>query len=125
GPAARPPPRPGRPAPPPPRPPAPARPAPHESLSGRKVVVPAALPQGAGAGARGRVVLLLSDCRATDAVDAGAAARGIDELVILAPAGDDDEARHLARESGARIACIDSVLDVPGVLNRMLADDRL
>lgn len=77
-----------------------------------------------GARARRRVVLLLSDCRATDDVDATAAARAIDELVILAPAEDDDEARRLALDSGARVAAVRSVLDVPAALNRMLADDR-
>lgn len=80
--------------------------------------------QLAGARARRRVVLLLSDCRVTDEVDATPDARGLDELIILAPAGDDDEARRLARESGARIASIASVLDVPPALNRLLADDR-
>jgi len=84
----------------------------------------AARAQLAGARARRRVVLLLSDCRVTDEVDAVSVARGIDELVILAPADDDDEARRLARESGARIASIGSVLDVPGALNRLLGDDR-
>lgn len=80
--------------------------------------------QLAGVRARRRVVLLLSDCRATDDVDATAVARGIDELVILAPAEDDDEARRLARDSGARVAAVGSVLEVPAALNRMLADDR-
>jgi Mg-chelatase subunit ChlD len=84
----------------------------------------AAQRQLAGARARRRVVLLLSDCRVTDDVDAVPAARDLDELVILAPAGDDDEARRLARASGARIASIASVLDVPAALNRMLIDDR-
>jgi Mg-chelatase subunit ChlD len=81
--------------------------------------------QLAPARARRRVVLLLSDCRATDEVDAVPAARALDELVILAPAGDADEARRLARASGARIATVGSVLDVPAALDRMLADDRL
>lgn len=80
--------------------------------------------QLAGARARRRVVLLLSDCRVTDEVDATPAARSLDELVILAPAEDDDEARRLARETGARVAAISSVLDVPAALNAMLADDR-
>ena len=44
--------------------------------------------------------------------------------MILAPAEDDDEARRLARETGARVAAISSVLDVPAALNAMLADDR-
>jgi Mg-chelatase subunit ChlD len=81
--------------------------------------------QLAGARARRRVVLLLSDCRVTDEVDATPAARAIDELIILAPADDDDEAQRLARESGARVTAIGSVLDVPAALNRMIADDRL
>ncbi|MDN5716165.1 MAG: VWA domain-containing protein [Janibacter sp.] len=81
--------------------------------------------QLAGARARRRVVLLLSDCRVTDEVDATPAARAIDELIILAPADDDDEAQRLARESGARVTAIGSVLDVPSALNRMIADDRL
>ncbi|MEO9322851.1 vWA domain-containing protein [Nocardioides sp. C4-1] len=81
--------------------------------------------QLAGARARRRVVLLLSDCRVTDEVDATPVARSLDELVVLAPAGDDDEARRLARESGARTAPIQSVLDVPAALNRLLADDRV
>jgi Mg-chelatase subunit ChlD len=85
----------------------------------------AAQGQLAGAQAKRRVVLLLSDCRATDEVDAVPAARSLEELLILAPAADDDEARRLAREAGASIASITSVLDVPAALNRMLADDRL
>jgi Mg-chelatase subunit ChlD len=85
----------------------------------------AARNQLARAQAKRRVVLLLSDCRATDEVDAVPAARALEELLILAPAADDDEARRLAREAGASIASIRSVLDVPAALNRMLADDRL
>jgi tRNA C32,U32 (ribose-2'-O)-methylase TrmJ len=53
------------------------------------------------------------------------AARALDELVILAPSGDEEEARRLAQEAGARIATIGSVLDVPEALNRLLADDRV
>jgi Mg-chelatase subunit ChlD len=82
----------------------------------------AAQSQLAGARARRRVVLLLSDCRVTDEVDAVPAARALEELLILAPADDDAEARRLARESGGRVASIESVLDVPAALNRMLAD---
>lgn len=80
--------------------------------------------QLAGARARRRVVLLLSDCRVTDEVDATDVASALEELVILAPAGDDEEAQRLARDSGARVAAIGSVLDVPAALNRLLADDR-
>ncbi len=85
----------------------------------------AAQVQLAGARARRRVTILLSDCRVTDEVDAVPAAQALDELVILAPTGDDDEARRLARHAGARMADIGSVLDVPAALNRLLADDRL
>ncbi|MDO9377919.1 MAG: VWA domain-containing protein [Nocardioidaceae bacterium] len=74
--------------------------------------------------ARRRVVVLLSDCRSTDDVDAVPAARALDELVVLAPADDDDEAARLTRASGARLASIDSVLEVPRALSRLLADDR-
>ena len=81
--------------------------------------------QLAGARARRRVVLLLSDCRVTDEIDATRAAQALDELVILAPAEDDDEAHRLARDSGAKVAAIRSVLDVPAALNSLLADDRL
>jgi Mg-chelatase subunit ChlD len=82
----------------------------------------AARDQLAGARARRRVVLLLSDCRVTDEQDPVPAARALDELIILAPAEDDDEARRLARASGARIAAVKSVLDVPAALNRLLSD---
>ncbi len=72
--------------------------------------------------ARRRVVVLLSDCRATDDVDATPAARALDELVILAPAEDDDEARRFAGLVRARIGVLSSVLDVPSVLAALLSD---
>ena len=93
--------------------------------TGLAAALHAAHVQLAGARARRRVTVLLSDCRVTDEVDALPAARTLDELVILAPAGDDAEARRLAQEAGARIAAIASVLDVPAALNRLLADDRV
>jgi Mg-chelatase subunit ChlD len=49
-----------------------------------------------------RVTVLLSDCRSTEPGDAVAAARQLDELVILAPEGDSAEAEELAGEVGAR-----------------------
>jgi Mg-chelatase subunit ChlD len=93
--------------------------------TGLAAALRAAQVQLAGARARRRVTVLLSDCRATDEVDAMPAARALDELVILAPSGDEEEARRLAQEAGARIATIGSVLDVPEALNRLLADDRV
>lgn len=73
--------------------------------------------------ARRRVTLLLSDCRTTDD-DAVPAASRLDELVVLAPADDDEEARRLALRAGGRCASVGGVLDVPRALNRLLADDR-
>ncbi len=67
-----------------------------------------------------RVTVLLSDCRVTDEVDAVPSARALDELVILAPADDADEARHLARESGARVGEVTGVDAVPGLLEELL-----
>jgi hypothetical protein len=67
-----------------------------------------------------RVTVLLSDCRSTDEVDATAAARSLDELVILAPAEDADEARALARDSAARVGEVTGVDDVPALLERLL-----
>jgi Mg-chelatase subunit ChlD len=68
-----------------------------------------------------RVTVVLSDCRATEPGDAVAAARALDELVILAPEGDDADARRLADAVGARcttyaepssvVAAIAAVLD--------------
>jgi hypothetical protein len=68
------------------------------------------------------VVLLLSDCRVTDEQDPVPAARALDELIILAPAGDDDDARRLARQSGGLVAAVGSLPDVPAALNRLLGD---
>ena len=68
-----------------------------------------------------RVTVLLSDCRSTDEVDAVPAARALDELVILAPRDDADEARHLARESGAQVGEVTGVDVVPALLEKMLS----
>ena len=67
-----------------------------------------------------RVTILLSDCRSTDETDPVPAARALDELVILAPAEDADEARHLARESGARVGEVTGVDAVAALLERLL-----
>ncbi len=53
-----------------------------------------------------RITVLLSDCRATEAGDVVAAARALDELVIIAPQGDSDAAETLAGQVGARIATV-------------------
>ncbi|HUV10486.1 MAG TPA: vWA domain-containing protein, partial [Acidimicrobiia bacterium] len=56
--------------------------------------------------ARRRVTILLSDCRATAGVDPVAAARRLDELCIIAPADDAEDAADFARRVGARFAMV-------------------
>lgn len=67
-----------------------------------------------------KVVVLLSDCRATETGDVEAAARSVDELCIVAPEGDDAEARTLAANVGARIATVAEPTDVPAALTEVL-----
>lgn len=69
-----------------------------------------------------RIAVVLSDCRATVEGDVEAAARILDEVVILAPAGDDAEARLLASRLGARIAVVDGPTDIPAALHSVLGD---
>ncbi len=74
--------------------------------------------------ARRRVVLLLSDGEATAGDDPIAAARSIDELVIVAPADEPDHAIQLGREAGARVQLIDGPLDLVAALNSVLNHRR-
>lgn len=67
-----------------------------------------------------KVVVLLSDCRATETGDVDAAARAVDELCIVAPEGDDAEARVLAANVGARITTVAEPTDVPRALSEVL-----
>ena len=69
-----------------------------------------------------RIAVVLSDCRATVEGDVVAAARGLDEVVIVAPAEDDLEARALAAEIGARVATVSGPSDVPAALQMVLGD---
>lgn len=80
----------------------------------------AAADQLAAARAARRVTVLLSDCRATDELDPVPAARGLDELIVLAPKGDADAATTLAREAGARVAEIATAADAPAALGDLL-----
>lgn len=77
------------------------------------------------AGARRKVALLLSDCRATEESESMSAAANLQELIILAPSDDVAAAEQLARVSAAAWAPVQSVLDVPRLLNRLMADDRV
>jgi len=81
----------------------------------------AAHAQLAPARARRRVVILLSDCRSTDDDGTAEVARTLPELVILAPAGDHDQAAHLAGQAGARWGAIEHPLDAAGLLDHLLA----
>ena len=67
-----------------------------------------------------RVVVLLSDCRATVPGDVVSAARGLDELVIVAPAGDSEAAEELASSVGARIAIVDGPVGIPEAFAKLL-----
>ncbi len=66
----------------------------------------AAADQFARSPAARRITVLLSDCRQTEPGDLLTAARALDELVIIAPAGDSAEAQALADAVGARWATI-------------------
>ncbi|MGA0801878.1 MAG: vWA domain-containing protein [Ilumatobacteraceae bacterium] len=69
-----------------------------------------------------RIAVVLSDCRATVEGDVAAAARGLDEVVIIAPAEDDAEARALASQIGARLATVAGPSEVPAALQSALGD---
>ncbi|GAA4559337.1 vWA domain-containing protein [Pseudonocardia xishanensis] len=68
-----------------------------------------------------KVVVLLSDCRATDDQDPFPAADALAELLIMAPAEDTDEAEALARRCGARWAPLVGAAQAPSVLMSLLA----
>lgn len=67
-----------------------------------------------------RVAVLLSDCRATVEGDPVAAAMGLDELVVVAPSDDCDEARAFAARAGARLALVDGPMSIPSALAEAL-----
>ncbi len=71
-------------------------------------------------GARRRVVVLLSDCRATEPGDVVAAARSLEELFIICPDGDSEAARELAEEVGARWTTVEGPSDVVAAFSRVL-----
>ncbi|MFM8626458.1 MAG: vWA domain-containing protein [Actinomycetota bacterium] len=67
-----------------------------------------------------RIAVLLSDCRATVEGDPVAAAAGLDELVVVAPSDDCDEARAFAARAGARLALVDGPMSIPSALAEAL-----
>lgn len=67
-----------------------------------------------------KVTILLSDCRATVEGDPVAAARGLEELLILAPEGDSDEAQAFAAAVGARCTTVAGPSTVADAIARVL-----
>jgi len=67
-----------------------------------------------------KVAILLSDCRATVEGDPVEAARGLDELVIVAPEGDSDEAAAFARRAGARLTTVSGPSGIVEALSEVL-----
>ena len=72
--------------------------------------------------ARRRVAVLLSDCRATAGGDPVTAARRLDELCVIAPAGDSADAEAFAETAGARFASIAGPHSIPAAVTAVLAD---
>ena len=70
--------------------------------------------------AKRRVTVLMSDCRATTGGDALPIARRLDELCIIAPTDDADDAAEFARKSGATLAVVDGPSDIPGAILQVL-----
>ncbi len=67
-----------------------------------------------------KIAVLLSDCRATVPGDAVAAAASLDELVIVAPDGDDEQARELSLLTGARLTTVAGPSDAAAALARVI-----
>jgi hypothetical protein len=67
-----------------------------------------------------KIVVVLSDCRATVEGDVRAAAAALSEIVVIAPQQDCDEAVRFAHESGARIAMVDGPSHAAEALSSVL-----
>ena len=63
---------------------------------------------------------ILSDCRATAGVDPSAAARRLDELCVIAPRDDAEDAAAFARRVGARFATVGGAFEIPAALASVL-----
>ena len=66
------------------------------------------------------MTILLSDCRATAGVDPRAAALRLDELCVIAPREDADDAAEFARRAGARFATVGAARDIPAAIADLL-----
>jgi Mg-chelatase subunit ChlD len=89
-------------------------------VTGLASALQAASEQLVSARAERRVVVLLSDCRATDEDDPVPVASRIPELLILAPADDCEEAARLALASGGRYVALSGAVSAPGLLDELL-----
>lgn len=67
-----------------------------------------------------KVTVLLSDGRATVPGDVAGAARALEELVVVAPAGDSEDAERLAREAGGRCVGLSGPSAIPAVFAQLL-----
>ncbi|MEO7059564.1 MAG: vWA domain-containing protein [Lapillicoccus sp.] len=90
-------------------------------VTGLAGALAAAAEQLGRARAERKVVILLSDCRATDEADPVPIARLLPELLILSPDEDSDAAVELARAVGARQAELAYAGMVPDLLDRWLS----
>lgn len=70
--------------------------------------------------AKKRMVVLLSDCRATVPGDVEAAAKTLDEIVIICPDTDSAAAEALAGQVGARWTTLDGPSDIVSAFSRVL-----
>jgi hypothetical protein len=67
-----------------------------------------------------KVTVVLSDCRATVDGDPVAAAASLDEVVVIAPESDSDEARVFAASIGARLTTVSGPSEVADAIGRAL-----
>lgn len=67
-----------------------------------------------------KVTVVLSDCRATVVGDPVAAASCLDEVVVIAPESDDEEARAFAARCGAALTTIAGPSEIAEALARVL-----
>lgn len=77
--------------------------------------------------AQRRIAVVLSDCRVTTGGDATSDAAALDEVAILAPEGDSEDARALAESIGARWAPVAGPSGIPSAFESLwaeLADHR-
>ena len=70
-----------------------------------------------------RVAILLSDGRSTAGDDPLPEASALDEVHVLAPPGETDEAGRLARAGGGRCIELAGPLDVPAALSALMAGE--